>query len=185
MHYSLLITFNKEKAENSKEARQYVNNELINDTSFVGEGGRFSSPVADWFVVGGRWSGTLNDLHNEFIKKVREKYPPEHEFGYSTKFVDGNQENFQKLWEDMGGKDKNPYNRDTYQDLGYEDDAILVDEKTYNEKLKEFEGTEFGYTESSYEGHSWKDLHFVDLDYERVSKDFIGRKWVVIVDYHS
>lgn len=68
---------------------------------------------------------------------------------------------------------------------GYDDDAMIVNEKIYKNLLKEYEGKSEGYENQKYENHEWKDLHFVDLDYDEVSKDFIGKKWIVVVDYHS
>ncbi len=60
MHSRLLVTCNKDHAGTSQEAREYVYDALLNDSSFVGDGGRFGAPVADWFVIGGRWSGELS-----------------------------------------------------------------------------------------------------------------------------
>src|SRR5947207_13443557 len=60
MHYRMLVTVDKEGIETSAQARLHVNQELLQDTSFCGEGGHFSAPLADWFVIGGRWSGELS-----------------------------------------------------------------------------------------------------------------------------
>ena len=49
----------KTEASSSLEARQYVMEELTDDPSFMGEGGRFSRARLDWLVTGGRWSGRL------------------------------------------------------------------------------------------------------------------------------
>ena len=65
-----------------------------------------------------------------------------------------------------------PEKRNVYRDDGYEDDAMIVTEEIYNTLLKEYEGSK----ES--EDHA-------DLDHESVSLDFVGKKWVVVVDYHT
>ena len=59
MHYRVLVTFEKEAAKTSQEAREYAFWTLMEDTSFIG-GGRFGSAWCDWFVIGGRWSGELS-----------------------------------------------------------------------------------------------------------------------------
>jgi hypothetical protein len=64
-----------------------------------------------------------------------------------------------------------PYQRDTYKEHGYEDDAMIITEELYDNLLKEYEGR----VESK---------HHIDLDYEPVSPEMIGKKWVVVVDYH-
>lgn len=60
---------------------------------------------------------------------------------------------------------------DSYQKLGYEDDAAIVDEEIYEELLKGYEGTPDS------------DEH-ADYEYDVVSPEIIGKKWVVVVDYH-
>jgi len=62
MHQRLLVTFNKENAENSEEARSHAFTELEWDSSFVdgsNSPNRFGSAICDWFVIGGRWTGDL------------------------------------------------------------------------------------------------------------------------------
>ena len=63
---------------------------------------------------------------------------------------------------------------DGYDELGEDDDAALVSQELYDEFLKEFEG-------AGGEQHP----HFIDLETDEVKPDFIGRKWLVVVDYHS
>lgn len=186
MHYSLMVTVGKDKAENSEEARNYVQSELENDDSFVGEGGRFSSPIADWFVIGGRWSGHLAQqyLTKDFFEEVKTQLKLGGDFGLSTKEVEENKDKIQKVWESVGGKGENPYNRDSYNHGGFEDDAMIVDKTLYEKLLKEFEG-EYKGGKTWGDKNEYFDLHFVDLDDEEVSKEFIGKKWIVVVDYHS
>ena len=54
MHFRMLVTISREGIKTSEEARNAVHNKLLEDQSFCGDGGRFGSPVADWFVIGGR-----------------------------------------------------------------------------------------------------------------------------------
>ena len=85
-------------------------------------------------MVGGRWSGQLNQVR-----------PQEHK---GTTFT-----------------------RESFRELGYEDDAMIVDTEIYHGLLKE------------YEGAAQSDFH-ADYEYDEVSSDVIGKKWVVVVDYH-
>lgn len=130
-HQLLLVTLTP-MGNTSAEVREQVASILANDPSFVGggvpDGGYFfASPVADYFLIGGAWSGHLIG------------------------------EEFERSWDLDSGRDC---------------DAMLVTPELYEKHLKEFEG------ESSY------DTEFVDLDYEAVSPDFIGRKFLIVVDYH-
>lgn len=128
MHTQAIVTFNKDKAKNSEEARKYASDFLFKN-GFTAQV-YFCSGIADWFVIGGRWSGCLS-------------------------------------------KAKGLDRRDNYKSLGYEDDAMIVDENIYNEWLKPFDGR----------NHNKET--FWDLNCYFVSEDFIGNKWIVVVDYHT
>ena len=187
MHSLLLVTCNKEHAETSQEAREHVYNELSNDSSFVGDGGHFSAPIADWFVIGGRWSGELSrqtwakDVH-KFIDELEKE---EEITLWGAHYGNGEQAEKQKrLIQEVEAlyqqslpseyRDKGlVYVRDTYGSCGYEDDAMLVTSELYEHFLQPYEGV--GQSEGEY----------VDLDWETISQDFIHNKWLVVVDYHS
>ena len=62
MHYRLLVTLEASADADSADVRDSVHDQLLNDDSFCGEGGRFGSPLCDWFVIGGRWSGMLAEV---------------------------------------------------------------------------------------------------------------------------
>ena len=83
MHYMSYVLVPKTEASSSLEARQYVMEELTDDPSFMGEGGRFFEPVCDWFVTGGRWSGRLcpKTIRDEFWKQANQLLEPER-YGY-------------------------------------------------------------------------------------------------------
>lgn len=87
----------------------------------------FYSPVCDYFLIGGAWSGHLTGEEYETL----------------------------------------------YMEDGRDCDALPVTRELYNSFLKEFEGREAF------------DTDFVDLDREAVSPDFIGRKWLVVIDFHQ
>ena len=54
MHHLMLITLAVTAGATSLDARISAHSKLIDDDSFCGEGGRFGSPLSDWFVIGGR-----------------------------------------------------------------------------------------------------------------------------------
>jgi hypothetical protein len=164
MHFRAAITFNKEHAKNFEEARMFAKTYLENE-GFCTQG-RFGSGPADWFVIGGRWSG---DLVRSSLDKDK----------YERWIIDNNnlkrnekeqQESFETLFPGV----KYKVDRDSYDHMGEEDDAAIVTKQLFDAYLKEHQGvTEDG-------------EHFWDLDYSDVDEEtFIGKKWIVIVDYHS
>lgn len=161
MHNRLLITLDAPADAGSEQVRQDVFRRLMSDSSFCGEGGLFGHPLCDWFVIGGRWSGLLAET---LMGK---------EFSVRSRGLSGTDAELDALWQSLGGTGPNPNSRSTYVEHGYRDDAMVVTEALYTALLAENEGTE-----SDRE-------HFADLDFDEVSRDFIGRKWLVVVDYHN
>jgi len=66
---------------------------------------------------------------------------------------------------------------DYHNDEGTEDDAMLVDPELYLNLLAQYEGKAVG--------QRMEQLAFLDMDGERVSPQFVRKKWIVVVDYHS
>jgi len=172
MHFKALFTFDKEKANNSQEAREFVHMFLENE-GFCNSG-YFSMSVADWFVIGGRWSGELQGI-KIYDKVMKALGKTEKDFGISTSELADEEikKKILKVWGDEGGVGLCPFYRDSYSEFGYEDDAVLVTKEIYDKFLKEYEGME---TDNE---------HFWDLEYEDVSEKFIGNKWCCVVDYHN
>ena len=112
MHKGIILLI---KADNKEDARKKVDEWMTP----YGNG-----DVWDWYVVGGRWSGTLNEKNMEFEKKVRELVPAGSDFGYSNMDIERNADKFQSIWEEIGGEGKNPFNRDQYKDVSGEDDIL-------------------------------------------------------------
>ena len=190
MHYRLYVTFDKEHAKTPREALTYVHNELSSDNSFVGDGGRFSSPICDWFVVGGRWSGDLAIKlvgEKKYWDTIEKAVPKKNNFGWSTQDIKDNSDKLQKAWKKLGGKDICPMARDSYRHEGYhDDDAMILTKELYKAILKQYEGKYEGKVHKEYEDTHWDELYYVDLDDNmKVGKDMVGKKWIVVVDYHS
>lgn len=183
MHYRFFVTFNKDAAATSEEARGYVN-EYLTEEGFCAPQGRWSTALADWFVIGGRWSGELSRYSwgrtlYERMEKA-EKAAGVHVWGasYADKKLQRKQKAMEKLftmaWKKDAPKEYHhiPINRGSYLELGYEDDAMILTQELYDALLKEHEGSE-------------DSEHHADLDYDLVSPKMVGKKWLVVVDYHN
>jgi hypothetical protein len=181
MHYRFLVTFNKDAAATSQEARDHVFNQLCEE-GFCGEG-RWWCGIADWFVIGGRWSGELSRYSwARALTAQMRAIEQEHDIqvwgvSYGDKGKQHLQaelaERFHAMWKTVAppAYQDIPIQRDTYGN-GYEDDAMLLTQELYDALLKEHEGA----TESEYHA---------DLDSDEVSPAMIGAKWIVVVDYHN
>ena len=159
MHYLMFVTLTRLPGETSLDARRRVQNLLLEDDSFCGEGGRFGSPLCDWFVIGGRWSGKLQmallgDAYQTAINQL----------------LDQHRDALNQLWHLFGGTGEHPHHRSD-DDLGFDDDAMIVNQALYDRFLA---GDPSRYCET-----------FADLDDESVDETFLGRKWLVVVDYHN
>jgi hypothetical protein len=182
MHFRFLVTFELNAAETSETAREYVLDTLLEE-GFCGEG-RWGGGLCDWFVIGGRWSGELS--RHSWAKEITaqmEALEREHAVQvWGAFYADREKQRiqkelakkFQQMWdaEAPAAYAAIPYDRDTYQRSGYEDDAMLLSQELYDALLKEYEGKE-------------ESEHHADLEDEPVSPAMIGRKWLVVVDYHN
>src|SRR5262245_12678689 len=180
----MLVTVSRDGIETSEQAREYVHEKLLSDESFCGDGGRFGSPFADWFVIGGRWSGELSRAGwaKKLTKDIEQLEKQAGVEVWGTSYPDGEMQMKQdelrktiewlyqkQLPKELKGKGL-IYDRDVYKEFGYEDDAMLVTDTFYNALLKEYEG------KNEYVDDQWHSVEFIDLDYEDVNPDCIGNK---------
>ena len=173
MHYLMLVTLALDDATTSLDARRQAMDFLLADDSFCGEGGRFVSPLCDWFVIGGRWSGMLKEtlLGDAYKAAFRQEFPEMYSGYFPALLVDKHRDRLNQIWQRFGGTGPHPATRSSYDDLGCDDDAMLVDQPLYDHFLAE---------DSCQHCET-----FADLDDEPVDETFIGRKWLVVVDYHN
>jgi hypothetical protein len=116
MHKGVILLVN---AESRKSAEKRV----VDFLEGYGNG-----DVWDWYVIGGRWSGTLNPMYKQFADFVDKNFPKELDMGFSQQFIDSKAKDLQNIWEHMGGKGKNPYSRSTYDQDGCKDDIMPLKE---------------------------------------------------------
>jgi hypothetical protein len=175
MHYRMLITLKFPADAESMDVRGEVYDRLLTDDSFCGDGGRFGSPLCDWFVIGGRWSGLLAQiaLGETYKDAVRGRFPELARDWWPQSAADRHQAELDALWQSSGGTGPSPYTRCSYEHLGYPDDAMILTQRLYDALLFE------------YEGRSNSGDGYADLDDEPLHPDFVGSKWLVVIDYHN
>jgi hypothetical protein len=181
MHYLMLVTVAMSPGANSEDARPRAYSRLLQDNSFCGEtAGRFGSTLCDWFVIGGRWSGYLRErlLGQPYQDALSQEFPEFAKGYYLANRAEFHKDGLNQLWQRLGGTGSNPMTRDSYAEHGADDDAMLVDQALYDQFLKPLAGNSVCLDED------WPH-RFADLDDEAVNESFIGRKWLVVVDYHN
>ena len=180
MHHLMLVTLSVAENSTSDNARDAAYEQLIEDDSFVGEGGRFGSPLADWFVLGGRWSGMLREaVLGQAYQDALVKEFPEFTKGYfPSSLVEQRKDDLDRLWQRSGGTGMHPLSRSGYDYYGAQDDALPVDRFLYDRFLKPYAGADRTIGDD-------KLTDYADLDGDEVDESFIGSKWLVVVDYHN
>jgi len=178
MHNRLLITVTASPgATSSIDVRRDVYERLLTDSSFCGESGLFVTPLCDCFVIGGLFSGFLAEsaLGESYKDALRTRLPDLVGHSYRVDLVQRHSAELDAIWQTHGGTGPHPYLRSPDGEFGYPDDAMPVTKALYDALLTKFEGVSTDVL-----------LHrFADLDGELADSDFIGRKWLVVVDYHN
>ena len=175
----MLVTLSLEDGK-SEEARNSAYSQLMNDNSFCGEGGRFGATLCDWFVIGGRWSGKLRKaiLGQAYHEALEQEFPEFSRGDIPLLLLEEHKAGLNQLWHRIGGTGSHPLARSGYDHFGGDDDAMLIDPFLYDRFLKPYASCTdiIGDNELP---------DFADLDGDEVDKSFIGRKWLVVVDYHN
>ena len=183
MHYRMLATFKSSAAKNSKQARRYVA-QTLHEQGFVCAYDHWGSSMADWYVIGGRWSGELSrHTWAKLLTEQMDALEQQHDVQVWGSFYGDEDKQrvqrelatrFQQMWDAAAPRAFRgiPIQRDTYKTYGYEDDAMLLTQELYDTLLHE------------YAGQRVSEYH-ADLDGEDVSPEMVGGKWLVVVDYHN
>ncbi len=187
MHARLIVLLDKQDGETSLDARERANERLLRE-GFAGQGGGlFASSPSDWFVIGGRWSGQLTELRldQDKWKAFRAEYEDQRLGWISRKNPEEKQKaRAQKLFRQFFPEFKGepPVSRDPYEVFGFEDDAQVLDEVLF-----EFlEGLE-DYGDIAQGNDLYSGGCFVDLDdpYAGLDSAIVGKKWCIVIDFHS
>ncbi len=183
MHASLFVVIPKEKKDTSFAARERVYN-YLNDNNFAGGSGRFGGGMADWFVIGGRWSGalTIARLDKAKYKAMEEELGSEHWYTGSgwteAKRLAQYKAVFDKHFPDFKGD--YPAWRNNYAQMGFEDDAQVIDAALAAEYLTR-ENVRDDYDNGGAVISTDESLECEDVKPE----DYIGKYWIVVIDFHS
>jgi len=177
MHASLFVCIDVDIASNSREAREYVTQWLY-DEGFVQQSTYFSNGVADYFVIGGRWSGILTlyslpwkdlDEWSEFAKGLRCPCNIRADEILRRKLIKRFPEYKDKL------KDFKYFSRSDSMPMGYEDDAMVINPSLWRFVVEPgLEKTDY------YDGGCVIDISFS----EKKPENFINKKWIVVIDFH-
>lgn len=179
MHFRMFVTSSHSDDADSLAVRSSVFQSLASDESFCGSGGLFGSPVCDWFEVGGRWSGVLAiaQIGASYRAAVTARFPEMAKEWFPHSLALDHGEELDALWRLHGGIDQSPFTRNDGNEIGFPDDAMLLTDDLYAALLAPYEGNAI----VGDGGH----IEFVDLDQEPLQPDFVGRKWLVVIDYHN
>lgn len=185
MHHRLIVLTNalKEKGEMQKfktslDVRIFVRTTLEKE-GFTFQG-RFAAVPSDWFKIGGRWSEELSLqrlnplLWSSFEEKVEERLGQT--INKKTKWVA--LDIFKEFFPNYKGMI--PYFRNnSYQDLGEDDDAQIVDEILWKRFIRDL-------VKKSGDDHYEDPLIYLDGAVTDLSKKYVvGQCWAIVVDYHN
>ena len=180
MHFLQYVLINGKGITNSATARAKASRMFGRHSSYFG---------CDWFEIGGRWTGHL-ELDKLDKKKMKQFYKiiswqkgkPDLSSGEVFK-------EFGKLFPERATifalEDGFPYHRDkgsaTLKLYGYEDDGQLVDDEIWAKIISP------AIKQQNKSDYNRSDL-IVKLPLSKkkiLKKDTIGKKWIVVIDYHS
>lgn len=188
MHCLLYVLVPPSLASTSEEARDAAYDGLMQG-DFVGEGSRFSSPIADWFVIGGRWSGELVKM--QLDKKLFEAFVNEYN-GLDNIIPkkaksDWKKKEAKKIFKSFFPEYKGTFpwfeERDSYNSYGHDDDAMIVTDRLWNETIADaldisdyYAGGKAIFLESE-DQYNW--------DSGEIKKeDVVNHYWCVVIDFH-
>jgi hypothetical protein len=178
-----------EKARDAEEAKRKAD-AVLEENSFAGDGGYYCVPKADWYVIGGGWSGFLTDITPEGkraeadIRAMLKADYPGLELGLrGVRYGDAEKEKLRleasrradALYTEATGF---PYIRDSYEVDGHTDDARQITLELLAALRAEAADTEVCLVGEH--GGIEDENRLYDLGDEAL----LG-SWLVVVDYHS
>lgn len=187
MHHLLIVltdAFEKRKRKrivrfkNSLEVRRETLSTLQEQGFSAQE--KFCSGPADWFVIGGRWSGELTKVFlNPLLWKVcLEAIQEENSLIHDT---EEERKRADKIFKKYFPKNLRliPLFRDSYKPLGFEDDAMIVDKNLWKKLIKDMlkECNDDYYKDSL--------IYLEDSVSSLNEKDVVDKMYAVVIDYHN
>ena len=193
MHHRLIVASSQD-AKSEHINSKTVSNEVVSwldDQGFASQGGRWASGPSDWYVIGGRWSGCLEQYeHNadykECIKFAKTLGEPEEHKGHDWNlfvpigFIKKHQAELNQWWQHKTGTDStHPWLRDSYQSEGYEGDSMPLTENLWK-YFSQKDDSKFTYQcEESWQMVDRWDRTADDIDYgEDTVWDDLKGKWI-------
>lgn len=196
MHTLYFVKLRKE-IETAEEAIREATAELDNNNFTSDNFGYFGSSKADWYVVGGRWSGELsrlsvskekleeaNNALKEYLnadKDLEKKFKQQPDW-LDWLYINSHQlpdERKAQIIEDMDNIYKKivgfPYFRDTYHQNGYFDDAMRLTPELIKKLKEKYPDTEI-FEPDACEEITCKHLLLGEGNDEG--------SWLVVIDYH-
>lgn len=194
MHHVLFVLADDEGNNLSGDAYMARANtiEWLETNGFSGDGGFFCRPPADYYAIGGRWTGQLNEwrLEHENPSKWREMQMQidanRDEHGFTP-----NKER-QRIIRDFYGDDKRAEplieRLDPAPHLkGHtEADSQIVDAVLFA-KIREMMQIGVAFEPEDIHAVTIKKNIIVDSDtpYDPIMPDIVGTHWITVVDWHS
>lgn len=179
MHVLYFVAKKKEEGDKKEKILPRVG-EILENEGFNSNTGYFNNSKADWFVMGGRWSGLLQAIKlDDWKVKAREVIGKKEEDLISIGDIKKHNKELQKLWEKLGGEGLCSWNRDSYS--YHNDDAMLLDEELYKALVKV--KADYGATEIAIINYNYIEDEKLLSDF-LINKDNIGKYWICVVDYH-
>lgn len=210
MHSLYLVSIPKKEAKTPREAISRA--EIFLDSNgFASEGGLYSSPKADWYSVGGRWSGELlevlpwfNGVNEKIQDLLKKKYPTLDSGVRGVGYGDKKKEALKKkaiaeikeMWKELVPNEFKsiscPEVRDSLFAVRTDTDNIGYEDENSNDNAMICTKQMFDALKKKYEPtkDSYGSLEIVDTEemqemcfHEIESKRVIGN-WLVVIDYH-
>lgn len=183
------IVVSRQQASSSEKARRYVK-DFLEKNHFTSKAGRWNPNPIDSFVIGGGWSGSLTVAHldetklqkfsRQYAKAGHSIYDPKAD---ATKKANKIATLFQKHFPDLDTSQfPCPFNRDPWEELGYFDDAMIVDEVLWEKIIKPRLGKSLFHSDGG--GGVIKLESDRPYESDLCEEEIVGRFWCVVITFY-
>lgn len=196
MHQKLFLTLNADSYGNAVNVvRKWCDSGHYSYNNIHRFQSGYSEGIWDRYYCGGKFSGTLLSAYSwslPYFALYREYVDAPEVFDRRVSIHDLQREKKERLeslnsvWRDIAPdylKDiDHPYSRSNYSSFDYKDDVQVVTESIFETFLLNYTRTKFA-SEPHHKVTDKSFLSYIDIDREQCSVDFIGQKWIVVIDY--